>query len=92
MRRHIHGSGGPPVVERLISSDDRTRTIEYTIDANNPLPVSSYFGRVAILDDGEGSRIRWSADFEPAGDAAEAEAIIPLMLDALSGWLADACA
>jgi hypothetical protein len=93
MRRHIHGSGaGDPVVERLISRDDAARTIEYTIDENNPLPVTTYVGRVTVEDRDGASTIRWSAAFEPAADEAEAVAIVGMMLDALTGWLAGAFA
>jgi hypothetical protein len=91
MRRHIHGGGpGEPVVERLISLDDATRTIEYTIDENNPLPVTTYVGRVSVNDCDGGSMIRWTAAFEPAGDENESAAVVGMMLDALTGWLAGA--
>jgi hypothetical protein len=91
MRRLIHGSGdGPPVVERLVAADDAARSIEYVIDENNPLPVTTYVGRVRIDPDDGGSVIRWSAEFEPAGDAAEAAGVVELMLTTLAGWLGDA--
>jgi hypothetical protein len=90
MRRHIHGGGdGPPVVERLVRIDEADRTIEYTIDENNPLPVSEYLGTVAVSETTDGAAIRWSAVFEPVGDPDEATAVIELMLGALVGWLAD---
>jgi hypothetical protein len=91
MRRRIHGTGaGSPVVERLISVDDTTRTIEYTIEENNPLPVTSYLGTVSVDDAGDDAMIRWAVAFEPAGDETDAAAVVRLMLDALTGWLADA--
>jgi hypothetical protein len=91
MRRHIRGGGdNPPVVERLISVDDAGRTIEYTIDENNPLPVASYVGTVTVNEAPGGSTIRWSAAYEPAGDEAEAAQVVEMMLGMLTGWLADA--
>ena len=90
MRRHIHGSSGDPVVERLLSIDDAARTLAYTIDENNPLPVTRYEGTVTVADAGAGSRLTWSASFDPSGDEAEAAAVVELMLGALTGWVADA--
>ena len=91
MRRHIHGSGdGPPVVERLITIDDGAKTLTYTIDENNPLPVTTYSGEVNVADSASGSTLTWTAHFEPAGDPAEAAGIVDLMLGALTGWVAEA--
>lgn len=91
MRRMIRGSGeGDPVVERLVAVDEEARTIDYAIDANNPLPVADYRGRTRIDEDGPGSTIVWSATFDPVGDDAEATAVVELMLTTLAGWLGDA--
>ena len=91
MVRRIHGSGdGDPVVERLVSASDATRTLVYEIDGNNPLPVTSYRGTVVVEPTGGGARIRWQADYEPEGDEGEAATVIELMLGTLTGWLADA--
>ena len=90
MRRHIHGGGdNPAVVERLLSLDDATRTIEYTIDENNPLPVTSYVGKVTVDEAPSGATLRWSATFEPAGDEAEASQVVEMMLGMLTGWMAE---
>ena len=90
MRRHIHGGGdNPAVVERLNSVDDAARTIEYTIDENNPLPVTSYVGKVTVDEASSGATLRWSATFEPAGDEGEAAQVVEMMLGMLTGWLAE---
>jgi hypothetical protein len=91
MRRHIHGSGdGDPVVERLVACDEGARTLDYAIDANNPLPVTDYRGNARVDESGDGSTIVWSATFEPVGDEAEATGVVEIMLATLAGWLADA--
>lgn len=90
MVRRIHGSGdGPPVGERLVSRSDADRTIVYTIDENNPLPVASYRGTVSVEAAEGGAKVIWRADYEPGADEAESAAIVELMLGALIGWLAD---
>jgi len=86
MRRHIHGSGGDPVVERLLDLDDEARTLRYCIEGDSPLPVSSYVGTVTVTDE----RLRWAVTYEPVGDEAEAKTVVELMVGALAAWLEEA--
>jgi hypothetical protein len=97
MCRRIHGTGdGEPVVERLLSLDDDTRTLRYRIEENNPLPVSSYVGTVTVADRAAGSdgpggaTLRWAAEFAPTGDEDEARTVVELVVGALVGWLDEA--
>jgi len=65
--------GGPPIVERLESQDDQTRSLSYSI-VKSPLPLDSYLASVEVRDLGENRcEVIWSSSFEPKG-ATEEEA------------------
>ena len=65
--------GGPPIVEKLESQDDQTRSLSYSI-VESPLPLDRYLATVEVRDLGEGRcEVVWSSSFEPKG-APEEEA------------------
>lgn len=88
MRRHIHGGGGAPVVERLVAVDPDQQALRYSIDENNPLPVLRYDATVRVSPVGDSrSVIRWDVSFEPSGDEAEAASAIEQIYGVMATWL-----
>lgn len=88
MRRTIQGPEGPPVVERLIAIESGRRTLTYSIDENNPLPVQSYEATVRVSSAGAaGSAIIWDVSFEPRGDVAAAQEAITAIYGLMATWL-----
>lgn len=88
MRRTIQGPEGPPVVERLIGIESDRRTLTYSIDENNPLPVRSYEATVRVSPAGAaGSAITWDVSFAPRGDVAVAEQAIAAIYGLMATWL-----
>lgn len=88
MRRHI-AAGGSRIVERLVSIDDGTRTLVYSIDENNPLPVTRYEAVATVEQDTDGSTITWAVDFDADDEHAATEGI-EAIYDLMAGWLEDA--
>jgi len=88
MRRRIPGGAGTPIVERLVSIAPDERTLRYSIDENNPLPVHRYeaTARVSPAEDGRAT-ICWDVSFEPAGDEAHAKQAIVAIYDLMATWL-----
>jgi hypothetical protein len=88
MRRHIRAGESAPVVERLVSVDAAERTLRYSIDENNPLPVRRYEATVRVSPAGGGrTAIRWDASFEPTGDETEAANAIQAIYGMMATWL-----
>ena len=88
MRRHIRGGGTAPVVERLVSIDPDRRTLSYSIDENNPMPVHRYEATVRVSSDGQSRAVlRWDVSFEPSGDEGEAVSAIEGIYGIMAGWL-----
>ncbi len=67
--RRITTEDGVVIRERLLSHDATARTFTYTI-VEAPMPLEDYESRVQVDDDGEGSRVRWSATWQAPADAA----------------------
>lgn len=66
--------GGPPIVERLESLDEKTRTLSYSI-LESPLPVAEYVAVMEVESVGDlQCQLKWSSTFEAKG-ASNAEAI-----------------
>jgi len=65
--RHLSNPEGDPIVERLLSFDERARTYSYAI-LKAPFPVTDYVSTLSVVDKGEKeSRVEWSGTFTPAG-------------------------
>ena len=66
--------GGPPILEKLESLDEKARTLCYSI-ITSPLPVAGYFATVELKELGPGNcELHWGSTFEPKG-VPEAEAV-----------------
>lgn len=63
---------GKKVVESLEAHDDAGRTYSYTIIDSGPLPVANYHSKIAIMAEGAGSMIVWTAHFDAKGASDEA--------------------
>jgi carbon monoxide dehydrogenase subunit G len=61
------------IVERCELLDAARRTLDYSI-VSGPMPVASYLARIQLFEDGDATRIEWSASFEPKG-VPEAQAV-----------------
>jgi hypothetical protein len=77
---------GVKIVERLDFFDRAQRTFRYAI-IEAPMPASNYVSTVSITPEGDGSRVRWVADFDAAPDMHEAltQALQGLFDSAVSG-------
>lgn len=88
MRRLIRGGGSDPIVERLVSIEPGQRTLCYSIDENNPMPVHRYETTVRVSPIGAGrTAIEWDVSFEPSGDEADAASAIRAIYDMMAKWL-----
>lgn len=74
----VHGSGigarrvctmqdGSKVFERLVTLDEKGRTLRYSV-TQSPLPLESYLGTIKVRDLGNRKcEIAWSSTFDPVG-------------------------
>jgi carbon monoxide dehydrogenase subunit G len=60
----IIGMFGMEIRERLVSRDDATRTITYSIVEG--VPLESHTATMTVEAEGDGSKVTWSYDVEPA--------------------------
>jgi carbon monoxide dehydrogenase subunit G len=73
------GMGGAEIRERLVARDEATRTLTYTIV--DGVPVERHEATITVEPVGDGSKVTWAYDVEPA-------AMAPLMGDSYKGALA----
>ncbi len=71
--RTLHLAGGGTITERLEQLDDEGKHYSYAI-LSSPLPVADYKGTIRLQDDGDGCKVVWESEFQPAG-APEGDAI-----------------
>jgi carbon monoxide dehydrogenase subunit G len=66
--RTLHLLGGGKIEERLEQIDEEGYVYDYSI-LSSPLPVANYRAtlRVEPSEDGQGTTVHWSSEFEPAG-------------------------
>ncbi len=86
------GEGKGGIRERLEASDDKTRTLIYTISEGLPLPVSDYRAVVRVQDapGGGGAEIEWTCEFQPDGvDEATAAPMIQGLYETMIGWIGE---
>ena len=63
-------TGGHSIRERLVSQDDRSRTLSYDFPEGSPFPVRGLLGTVhveAIAGNPEQTYLRWTCDYETDG-------------------------
>jgi mxaD protein len=75
----IIGMFGMEIRERLLSRDDATRTISYSVV--DGVPIESHTATITVEPDGDGSKVTWAYDVEPAEMA-------PIFGDTYKGALA----
>ncbi len=68
--RKLHLVGGGTVVERLTEQDDDEKVYSYEI-LESPLPVKGYKATIRVREDGNGSEVEWTSDFEAEGASNE---------------------
>jgi Polyketide cyclase / dehydrase and lipid transport len=76
----VLGMGGNEVRERLLSRDDATRTLVYSIVEG--IPVERHQATVTVAADGDGSKVTWAYEVEPAD-------MVPMLDGAYQGILAN---
>ena len=72
------GMFGMQIRERLVSRDDATMTLEYTIV--DGVPLESHLARITVVPDGEGSMVTWAFEVEP-------EEMVPVFSQTYGGAL-----
>jgi mxaD protein len=75
----IIGMFGMEIRERLLSRDDATRTITYSVV--DGVPIESHTATISVEPDGDGSKVTWAYNVEPAEMA-------PIFGDTYKGALA----
>jgi carbon monoxide dehydrogenase subunit G len=83
--RHCTLANGAEIEEKIESVDNEGRTCTYII-TKSPLPLASYRSTIKVDEEGDGSAVTWSANFEPAG--APAEEVAAMLIDVYQAGLA----
>ena len=74
--RRLSMDGGGYVDERLETRDEAGMSYRYSMFGGS-VPVRNYESTLTVMPEGQGSRVRWSASFEPVPDAPlDARALI----------------
>lgn len=66
---------GAKIVEKQTAWDDVAHSYSYDI-TDSPLPVANYSATFSVADEGSGSKVTWTAEFDPVGDEAAAKDVI----------------
>ena len=75
--RTITLPGGTTLQERLETRDPATRTLQYAIVGEHPMPFTTYLATIRITEDGPAARIEWSGELTPKPSAeAQAKTIV----------------
>jgi carbon monoxide dehydrogenase subunit G len=75
----IIGMFGMEIRERLVSRDETARTITYSVV--DGVPIESHTATISVEPDGDGTKVTWAYDVEPAEMA-------PIFGDTYKGALA----
>ncbi len=59
----VIGMFGMEIRERLVTRDDSTRTLSYSVVGG--VPVESHLATIVVEPDGAGSKVTWSYDVTP---------------------------
>ncbi len=76
------------IVETIISVDRDRRRVAYTA-TQSPFPISHHNAAMAVVDDGEGSRLTWITDVEPAAVADALRPVLEAEFDVIASRLAE---
>ncbi len=76
MERHMFLDETFAIVERLESLDEATRTVQYSIPVNNPLPIADYFATMTVHESGpDACQLEWSCTWSAPVGMTEEEAL-----------------
>ncbi|MEX3926821.1 SRPBCC family protein [Paraburkholderia sp. BR10936] len=65
--RHLANPAGDPIVERMLSFSEASRSYSYAI-LKAPFPVSDYVSTLSVVEKGAMTcRVEWSGKFVPVG-------------------------
>ena len=65
--RHLSNPDGDPIVERMLSFSEASRSYSYAI-MKAPFPVTDYVSTLSVVDKGATAcRVEWSGKFVPVG-------------------------
>ena len=68
--RHVVFTDGAPARERIVAFDEAARTYSYEY-IDGPLPLEHYRSTISVVENGDHSSVRWSAQF--GAESAEME-------------------
>jgi hypothetical protein len=75
--RTITLPGGMSLHERLEARDPATRTLQYAIVGDHPMPFTGYLATIRVTEDGAAAQIEWSGELTPKpGAEAQAKTIV----------------
>ena len=70
MIRVLTSQDGSSFTERLEKLDHGSRTLQYSIISDHPVPFCDYFSTIRVVDNGNNQcKVEWSADFTAKGVA-----------------------
>jgi carbon monoxide dehydrogenase subunit G len=75
----VIGMFGMEIRERLVSRDETSRTLSYSVV--DGVPIDSHLATITVEPEGDGSKVTWAYDVEPAEMA-------PIFGDTYKGALA----
>ncbi|MEX3947542.1 SRPBCC family protein [Paraburkholderia sp. EG287B] len=65
--RHLSNPDGDPIVERMLSFSEASRSYSYAI-LKAPFPVTDYVSTLSVVEQGATAcRVEWSGKFVPVG-------------------------
>ncbi|MEX3940500.1 SRPBCC family protein [Paraburkholderia sp. BR10937] len=65
--RHLSNPDGDPIVERMLSFSETSRSYSYAI-LKAPFPVTDYVSTLSVVEQGATAcRVKWSGEFVPVG-------------------------
>lgn len=75
--RSLTTQDGAKIVEELLAYDGKARSMTYRF-LDTPMPITDYVATLAVMPEGDGSRIVWKSDFNrnASVDDAKAKGII----------------
>ena len=80
------GTMGIEVVEKLVSRDDATRTIAYSI-IGGPVPVENHKATISVEPAGDGSHVTWAVEADDADSLSLFSSVYEASLGALKAHL-----
>ena len=76
--REIETIDGKTIIERLESLDQKNKTLTYSLVSG--VPAKPYIGSMQVTSNSTGSRVDWTVQYRPSG---QAELIVHLIIDTM---------